>query len=92
MDFKELEASLFSLEDIKKLLSIRLLHYYQEADGKCDFMTFLADKKIIYIIEVKQGRSDELVVLQVLLDDTSRQANRTEKYLSRRLAPFVTSE
>ena len=41
MDFKEVEASLFSLEDIKKLLSI--------------------------------GRSGERVVLQVLLDDASKQ-------------------
>ena len=41
---------------------------------------------------MKQGRSDENVVSQVLLGDASKQANRTEKYLSRILAPFVTSE
>ena len=59
-DFKEVEASLFSFEDIKKLLSI--------------------------------GRSDEHVVLQVLSDDASKQSNRTEKYLSRMLAPFGATE
>ena len=90
--FKEAEAPLFSLEEIKKVLSIGLLHYYLKPDGECDFITFLADEKLIYIVEVKQGRSDENVVSQVLLGDASKQANRTEKYLSRILAPFVTSE
>ena len=41
---------------------------------------------------MKQGRSDENVVSQVLLDDASKQANRTAKYISRIFAPFVYSE
>ena len=90
--FKEAVAPLFSLENIKKVLSIGLLHYYLKPDGECDFIAFLADEKLIYIVEVKQGRSDENVVSKVLLDDASKQANRTEKYISRIFAPFVHSE
>ena len=90
--FKEAVAPLFSLENIKKVLSIGLLHYYLKPDGECDFIAFLADEKLIYIVEVKQGRSDENAVSKVLLDDASKQANRTENYISRILTPFVHSE